>query len=296
MHDLDRVRLESGADFEQWAEPPADNGASALQAEAFEFEASEEPFAAAGEMVFDEAQEMELAGELLATTSDAELDQFLGALIGRAGQVIGQAVRSPTAQALGGYLKGAARQALPAVGGWVGDQLGSAAGSWAGGRVGSAAGGLAGSRLGGVPGGAAGRIAGGAAGRYVGGRAGSAAGRWLGTQAGTAAGRLFGLELEGLSGEDQEFEVARHFVRFAGAAVRNAATAPASPNPVAAARAAAIAAAERHAPGLLRPTAPRRPGPAVAPAIGTSSALGLAGRAQSGRWMRRGNKIVVLGL
>lgn len=50
-----------------------------------------------------------------------------------------------------------------------------------------------------------------------------------GTVAG-AAGKAFGLELEGLSPEDQEFEVARRYVRFAGsasqAATEAAATAP----------------------------------------------------------------------
>ncbi len=46
--------------------------------------------------------------------------------------------------------------------------------------------------------------------------------RAIGSKLATAAGNLFGLELEGMSPEDQEFEVARRFVRFAGAGARNA--------------------------------------------------------------------------
>jgi len=272
MHDLDRVRLESDADTAAWAPPtPGASDLVPLAAEAFEFGDANASRADSAVLVFDEEQELELASDLLAVGSEADLDQFLGRLIGRAGQ----AVRSPTARAVGGYLKGAARQALPAIGGWVGDQAGTAIG----GRVG----------------GALDRRLGGTAGRDVGRAAGGAAGRRLGAQAGAAAGRLFGLELEGLSGEDQEFEVARHFVRFAGATVRNAATAPATSDPAAAARAAAIAAAERHAPGLLRPLAPAARDQEVSDQGRGTGALA-PGRARSGRWMRRGNRVVVLGL
>src|SRR5215204_4525844 len=91
-------------------------------------------------------------------------------------------------------------------------------------------------------------IVGGAIGSYVGGSTGGDVGRQLAT----TAGRVFGLELEGLSGEDQEFEVARRFVRFAGAAAGRAAVAPRNVPPQHAARAAAVGAARRFAPGLLR--------------------------------------------
>ena len=80
----------------------------------------------------------------------------------------------------------------------------------------------------------------------------------IGSKLAAAAGNLFGLELEGMSPEDQEFEVARRFVRFAGAAARNARR---SRNP----RAALTAAARRFAPGFLRR---RRPGPRRRRAIG----------------------------
>jgi hypothetical protein len=91
------------------------------------------------------------------------------------------------------------------------------------------------------------------------------------------AGKRFGLELEGLSSEDQDFEVARRFVRFGACAARNAVNlcrragphdaAPLRPGaglhnaapprrragPRDVARAAVIQAARRLAPGLLRP-------------------------------------------
>jgi len=62
--------------------------------------------------------------------------------------------------------------------------------------------------------------------------------------------RLTGAELEGLSTEDQEFETARTFVRFALEAARTAAKAPAHHSPAAIAAAAERAAARRFAPGL----------------------------------------------
>jgi hypothetical protein len=76
-------------------------------------------------------------------------------------------------------------------------------------------------------------------------------GTMLGSSLGNAARNLFGLELEGLSGEDREFETARAFIRLAGDAakrgsqIRNMA-------PFQAARLALIRSAKNHAPGLIR--------------------------------------------
>jgi hypothetical protein len=180
---------------------------------------------------FHEIQEMELASALLEVNSEEELEQFLGNLIDTVGGAARRFARSDTGQALGGILKGAARQALPVVG--------RAAGEWIGGRNGGRA----------------------------------------GAQIATQAGKLFGLELEGLSGEDREFEVARQLVRFAGAAAQGARQAPRNAPPIEIARAAAANAARTYAPGLL----PR-----------------LQGRStylwpRSGRWVRRGRTIVLLG-
>jgi hypothetical protein len=126
------------------------------------------------------------------------------------------------------------------------------------------------------------------AGKAVGTYFGGAAGGNIGSQAGNLAGQVFGLEVEGMSPEDQELQMARRFVRLAGDAVNKAAQAPPSAPPQQAARAALAAAARQHAPGLLSGGAG-----ATAGARG-----GMAGtrRRQSGRWIRRGRKIILLGV
>jgi hypothetical protein len=230
MHDIDRIRLETQSETEMFEAAP-------FEAEQFEFAQSEAPFGETGE-VFGETEQMELASELLEVTSEAELDRFLGDLIGRAGQAIGKFVRSPEGQAIGGILKGAAKQVLPGIGSAVGGYFGGATGARLGGDIAS------------------------------------------------TAGRVFGLELEGLSGEDREFEVARRYVTFAGEAVKNLASAPAGSDPRAAANAAAVTAARTYAPGLLSASQagmePQTPSPLPT--------------AHSGRWLRRGNKIVLYGI
>jgi hypothetical protein len=232
MHDIDRVRLETQTETEMFEARP-------FEAEQFEFAEAETPFQAETGEVFGETEQMELASEMLEISSEAELDRFLGDLINRAGQAVGKFVSSPEGRALGGVLKGAARQVLPA--------LGSAVGGYLGGSTGAQ----------------------------------------LGGQAALAAGKMFGLELEGLSAEDREFEVARRYVSFAGEAVKNLALAPSSPDPRAAVNAAAALAAQTHAPGLLQP----RPQAGAEPPASSGLPMG-----HSGRWMRRGNKIVLYGI
>jgi hypothetical protein len=97
------------------------------------------------------------------------------------------------------------------------------------------------------------------------------------------AGRFFGLELEGLSAEDQEYEVARRMVRFAGAAAQQAAMTPAAGSAQTVAQSAVASAAKRHAPGFLRGSA-------------ASSSVLSPSRGRSGKWVRRGRKIVILGV
>lgn len=65
------------------------------------------------------------------------------------------------------------------------------------------------------------------------------------------AAAIFGLEVEGLSPEDKEFEVARRFVRLAGDTVEQARE-RAGQAPYQAVELALLHAARRHAPGLLR--------------------------------------------
>jgi uncharacterized protein (DUF697 family) len=124
-------------------------------------------------------------------------------------------------------------------------------------------------------------IVGGALGTAIGGPAGGA----IGGKLASAASRLFEIELEGLSPEDQEFEVAKRFVRLAGSAAQKAASAPGNMPPQAAAKAAVIAAAKQHAPGLLRPAA-------SPPAALVAS----PGAKRTGRWIRRGSKIILMGV
>ncbi|HEV3052053.1 MAG TPA: hypothetical protein VGX50_17215, partial [Longimicrobium sp.] len=72
----------------------------------------------------------------------------------------------------------------------------------------------------------------------------------IGSRLASAGGRMFGLELEGMSAQDQEFEVARRFVRLGGEAVRQASQMGPQGSPVTAAKDAVLAAARIHAPGL----------------------------------------------
>jgi hypothetical protein len=101
----------------------------------------------------------------------------------------------------------------------------------------------------------------------------------IGSKLGSAAGSMFGLELEGLSQEDREFEVAKQFVRLAADATKTALSAPPTVHPAAAAQNAINQAAQRFAPGLA------------------GGGNGLAGGSgMSGRWVRRGRRIILYGV
>jgi len=107
------------------------------QMESFEYDfESEGP---SGE-VFNESEQMELASELLEVQSEAELEQFLGDLISKAGKAIGSAVKSPVGQAIGSALKGVAKQALPIAGTALGAYFGGPLGAKLGGGLASMAG------------------------------------------------------------------------------------------------------------------------------------------------------------
>lgn len=223
MHDIDRTQLEGESEW------------GAYESEQFEMPDQE------GELygeVFNEAEQLELASELLEIGNEQELDQFLGRLIKRAGGAVRRAISSPLGQQLFGILKdnakNAARQALPLIGGTIGTRIG--------GRVGPA----------------------------------------IGNAFSSVAGAALGLEGETLSQEDREFEGAKQFVRMAGRAVANATAASPVADPRSVARNAVAAAAQILAPGLVRAGVPA-----------TSAAIG-GGR--SGRWIRRGSKIVLLGV
>ena len=174
---------------------------------------------------------------LLSVSDEAELEQFLGDLIKKAGRAVGGVIKSPVGQALGGALKGVAKQALPALGSAAGNML--------------------------LPG----------------------VGGVVGGQLASAAGKMFGLELEGLSYEDQEFEAAKGVVRLAGAAASNAAQAEPSTPPQQVVQSALTESAQRHAPGLLSGAQPQ----------GAARPNGACAHKSNGRWVRRGNAIVLMG-
>jgi uncharacterized protein (DUF697 family) len=226
MHDIDRTQMEYTPEL------------PGFQSEQFEYgEYGEQEWGGEtyGETVLTEADEIQLASELLAVTNEAELEQFLGSLIKKVGSVAGKVIRSPIGQAVGGVLKGVAKKALP--------------------------------------------LAGGAIGTYFGGPLGAKIGSGLAS----AAGSALGLEAEALEQEDREFEGAKQFVRVAADTVKKAASAPATADPRALAQAAAVAAARKFAPGLVDAGA----GPLAGAALG---------RGQTGRWLRRGTKIVLYGV
>lgn len=109
-------------------------------------------------------------------------------------------------------------------------------------------------------------------------------GGMIGGKLASFASNLFELELEGMSNEDREFEVARRYVRFATDATRQAAAASATGAPPAAVVASSLKqAAYNHAPGLLRKRTPGGSANAGLPPSGASS----------GTWRWQGNNIVV---
>lgn len=240
MHNIDRTNLEAGYG-EFTGEMPGEFTGEYGGEYGYEFEGESETYGEySQESPFSEAQEMELAAELLSVSNEAELEQFFGGLLKRVGRLAGGFIKSPIGQSLVGSLKGLAKQALPALGAAAGNML--------------------------LPG--------------IGGA--------LGSKLGSAAGGLLGLELEGLSQEDKEFEVAKQIVRLAGAAASNAAQAPPVTSMAQATQAASQAltsAAQNYAPGLVQ---------------GTSG--GLAPRnhrcahPRSGRWIRRRHGIILLGV
>jgi hypothetical protein len=262
MHDIDRVMLEAPAELQE----DEDEDEQFFEDEDEQFFEQEDEFGNEHEHSLSEAQEIELANHVLEVGSPQELEQFVGDLLTAAADSAGRFARSKTGRQLGGILKQAAAQAVPAVSGALG------AGE------------------------------------------GETNGRPLG-----AAARLFGVQQENMTNEDKEFELARHFVRFADCATRQAVKRMNSAPPSQVARRAVTKAARRHAPGLPlqrilsappsrrvamtsapRSVSPRRRGvPSGANRIGshagaTCRACGTPLTASSGRWVVRGNTVVLL--
>ncbi len=113
-------------------------------------------------------------------------------------------------------------------------------------------------------------------GQAIAGHFGGATGARMGGQLAASAGRVLGLELEGLSNEDSEFEMARQFVRFAQGAAQRL---PGRASSAADARNAYVDSARENAPGLLP---------------GTRIGAPLGGFPLAGRWVRRGRTITLM--
>jgi hypothetical protein len=108
MHDIDRVLLES---------PQVSEG----EEEQFLFEDELEQEGEfedelEHEHSLSETQEVELANQVLESTSEHELEQFVADLMRSVGDPAGRFARSKTGRHLAGMLKQAATQALPVVG------------------------------------------------------------------------------------------------------------------------------------------------------------------------------------
>lgn len=115
------------------------------------------------------------------------------------------------------------------------------------------------------------------------------------------AARVFGLELEGVSAEDRDFELARQLVRFGCAAASWAAQAPAGP-PAVVVRDALDAAGRQFAPGLV-PAVPASPADlAVRPWPVPPRPVERTGPVEprvpsgprAGPWVRNGSAVVLL--
>jgi hypothetical protein len=89
----------------------------------------------------------------------------------------------------------------------------------------------------------------------------------LGSSPVATAARVYGLELEGLSAEDRDFEIARQLVQFAESAAHRAASSPAAAPDAAAVHAAVEGAAREFAPGLLPPGSSRLTAPRSTPSV-----------------------------
>lgn len=118
MHDIDRVQLETDSEMEM------EN-----------YEAGQLEWLGETGTILGEAEEMELASQLMEVSNEQELDQFLGDLIRRAGRALGGFVSSPAGQAIGGILKGATRQILPHAAGALGTFIGGPLGAQIGGGL-----------------------------------------------------------------------------------------------------------------------------------------------------------------
>jgi hypothetical protein len=141
MHNIDRMGLETSWETGEYEGEYSDEyGFSAYEGEYEGEYGYEMEFGGELESPFDEAEEMQLAAELLEITNDEELEQFLGKLISSVGRKLGTVVKSPIGRMLGGALKGVAKKFLPVAGAAVGNMLVPGLGGVVGGNLAGMAG------------------------------------------------------------------------------------------------------------------------------------------------------------
>jgi hypothetical protein len=211
-----------------------------------------------------EEMEVELAMELLGVSNEEELEQFLGKMfrgIGRGLKKVGS-IAGKVLKPLGGALKGLAKTALPFIGGALGSFIP-------------------------IPG----------------------VGTAIGTAVGSAVSKALEMEFNELERDEAEFEMARRFVRMAATATQQALADGANRDPQLAVRDALINAARTYVPGLNAAELEME----MEMAFGESEfhqmesgeteressyggTYGGEGRPVSGRWMRRGRRIVLMDL
>ncbi|MBL0407383.1 hypothetical protein JKG68_26035 [Microvirga aerilata] len=196
--------------------------------------------------------------ELMGIQSEEELEQFLGKMFKSIGRGLKKvgAIAAPLLKPLGGALKGLAKKALPFVGGALGSFIP-------------------------IPG----------------------VGTAIGTALGSAVSQALEMEFNELEQEEAEFEMARRFVRIAADATQQALLNSATGDPQAAVRDALVRAAQNNVPGFNPQELE------AATSLGElesyegeygemeqESGYGGEGRPASGRWLRRGRRIVLMDL
>ena len=139
-----------GAEFGEFEEVEFGEGGGEFEFEGSEFEAHEALESEVGSPL-TESEEIELASELLEITSEQELEQFLGNVFKKVARGVGTFVKSPVGRALGGVLKSVAKKALPVVGGALGSMVAPGIGTALGSKLGSLASGLFEVELEGMP-------------------------------------------------------------------------------------------------------------------------------------------------
>src|SRR4051794_35354352 len=137
MHDIDRALFEQ----QEWPGETGYETGYETGSQETGYETEFETHEVFGESA--DSRETALAAELLEVTNEAELDRFLGDFLGKAVSAVKNFASSDIGKAVGGVIKGVAKQALPQLGQIAGDLIAPGAG----GAIGAKAGNWLGSRL-----------------------------------------------------------------------------------------------------------------------------------------------------